>query len=98
MFASARRSTRWWRVAVVALAIAAAASCSGGSDPAATGSRDRLIFAAAADATTLDPHNTTDTESDQVIMMVYEPLIAFDEQMTDRRRGSPSGGALPTTA
>ena len=43
--------------------------------------RDRLVFAAAADATTLDPHNTTDTESDQVIMMVYEPLLAFDDTM-----------------
>jgi peptide/nickel transport system substrate-binding protein len=40
-----------------------------------------LIFAAPADATTLDPHNTTDTESDQVIMMVFETLIGFDDQM-----------------
>ena len=52
----------------------------------AGGPRDRLIFAAAADATTLDPHNTTDTESDQVIMMVYEPLIAFDDAMAIRPR------------
>ncbi len=60
------------------------ASACGGSPPAASstpGFRDQLIFAAAADATTLDPHNTTDTESDQVIMMIYEPLIAFDDEM-----------------
>lgn len=50
---------------------------SGGPTPI----RDRLIFAAPADATTLDPHNTTDTESDQVTMMIYEPLIAFDDSM-----------------
>ncbi len=68
-----------WRVIVLALALAAAAACRGG-EPGGP-ARDRLIFAAAADATTLDPHNTTDTESDQVIMMVYEPLIAFDDQM-----------------
>ncbi len=43
--------------------------------------RDRLVFAAAADATTLDPHNTTDTESDQVIGMLFETLIGFDDQM-----------------
>ena len=54
----------------------------GPSSPAGgRGPRDRLVFAAAADATTLDPHNTTDTESDQVIMMVYEPLLAFDDTM-----------------
>jgi peptide/nickel transport system substrate-binding protein len=49
--------------------------------PAAPAFRDQLIFAAPADATTLDPHNTTDTESDQVTMMIYEPLIAFDDAM-----------------
>jgi len=72
-----------WRalaaVAVLASAVACGGGNSGGAAPGAP--RDRLIFAAAADATTLDPHNTTDTESDQVIMMVYEPLIAFDDQM-----------------
>jgi ABC-type transport system substrate-binding protein len=56
-----------------------------GLDPAtsspASAARDRLVFAASADATTLDPHNTTDTESDQVIMMLFETLIGFDDQM-----------------
>ena len=68
---------------MVVLAVGGGMACGGGPDdaPGATGHRDRLIFAAAADATTLDPHNTTDTESDQVIMMVYEPLIAFDDTM-----------------
>ncbi len=60
-----------------------AAGCGGG--PALEGgtatTRDTLIFAAPADATTLDPHNTTDTESDQVIGMVFEGLLAFDEKM-----------------
>jgi peptide/nickel transport system substrate-binding protein len=45
------------------------------------GARDVLIFAAPADATTLDPHNTTDTESDQVIHMIYDTLLAFDDDM-----------------
>ena len=67
------------------LAAATLAGCRG-DVPTATaaadpGTRDRLVFAAAADATTLDPHNTADTESDQVIMMVYEPLLAFDDAM-----------------
>lgn len=83
MFVRSRRALPSWRVAGPALTLAAAVACgsgcSGGS--ATSGPRDRLIFAAAADATTLDPHNTTDTESDQVIMMVYEPLIAFDDAM-----------------
>jgi peptide/nickel transport system substrate-binding protein len=61
------------------------AACGGTSTPSPSASsaahRDRLIFAAAADATTLDPHNTTDTESDQVINMVFETLIGFDDEM-----------------
>ncbi len=69
---------------LVCLLIAAVivARCSGpstgeGEPPA----RDTLIFSAPADATTLDPHNTTDTESDQVIHMVFEGLLGFDENM-----------------
>jgi peptide/nickel transport system substrate-binding protein len=59
---------------------ALAAACGPGGD-SPTGPRDTLVFAASADATTLDPHNTTDTESDQVIMMLYETLIGFDDNM-----------------
>jgi peptide/nickel transport system substrate-binding protein len=67
------------------------------SDPPSPALRDRLVFAAAADATTLDPHNTTDTESDQVIMMVYEGLLGFDDSMkivprlADRYNVEPDG-------
>ncbi len=69
------------RVAVaVALALLATAACRGrDSVPAA---RDTLVFASSADATTLDPHNTTDTQSDQIISMVYETLLRFDADMT----------------
>lgn len=57
-------------------------ACGGAAPPpAATALRDQLVFAAAADATTLDPHNTTDTESDQIIMMVYDGLLGFDDSM-----------------
>lgn len=82
-----RRRTRDRRSAAAVLALlvwaATGAACGGGSAPRpdAPVFRDRLIFAAPADATTLDPHNTTDTESDQVIMMIYEPLIGFDDSM-----------------
>jgi peptide/nickel transport system substrate-binding protein len=56
--------------------------CARSSAPdGAAGPRDTLIFSAPADATTLDPHNTTDTESDQVIGMVFEGLLGFDEKM-----------------
>jgi peptide/nickel transport system substrate-binding protein len=65
----------------VVFALAAACGSAPDAPAAAPPLRDRLVFAAAADATTLDPHNTTDTESDQVIMMVYEPLLAFDDTM-----------------
>ncbi len=53
----------------------------GGSAPADDGPRDELIFSTTADATTLDPHNTTDSQSDQVVWMVYNSLIRFDEEM-----------------
>lgn len=83
-FAGARRP-RFVLVALLGAVLGGAVLPGCGPDPGAPGAasatRDRLIFAAAADATTLDPHNTTDTESDQVIMMVYEPLLAFDDAM-----------------
>lgn len=63
----------------IAIALSGLA-CSGLEAPAGS-DRDTLIFAAPADATTLDPHNTTDSESDQVIMMVYDTLLAFDDRM-----------------
>ena len=68
-------------IAQALLSLAAlAAGCGSGPDPNSP-ARDTLIFAAPADATTLDPHNTTDTESDQVIGMVFEGLIGFDAHM-----------------
>lgn len=68
---------------VLCAIVAVTAACGGGGqqEGATPGLRDRLIFAAAADATTLDPHNTTDTESDQVIHMLFETLIGFDDEM-----------------
>jgi peptide/nickel transport system substrate-binding protein len=74
------RMTRHSRSGICAWVIAALAACSSAPEPAA-GPRDTLIFSAPADATTLDPHNTTDTESDQVIGMVFEGLLGFDEKM-----------------
>ncbi len=65
----------------LAVTLAVAAGCGRGPEREAGAARDTLIFAAPADATTLDPHNTTDTESDQVIGMVFEGLLGFDEQM-----------------
>ncbi|MDP1572385.1 MAG: ABC transporter substrate-binding protein [Vicinamibacterales bacterium] len=64
-----------------ALVLAALAAACSGAPPSPGGLRDTLIFSAPADATTLDPHNTTDTESDQVIQMVFETLIGFDDDM-----------------
>ncbi len=67
---------------MLAVALGAiAAACGGGTGSSTDGVRDTLIFSAPADATTLDPHNTTDTESDQVIQMVFETLIGFDDEM-----------------
>ncbi|MFP5379128.1 MAG: ABC transporter substrate-binding protein [Vicinamibacteria bacterium] len=65
---------------MVALVTVAGVAC-GGAPATPGGVRDTLIFSAPADATTLDPHNTTDTESDQVIQMVFETLIGFDDEM-----------------
>lgn len=70
------------RLTGVMAAILLAAACGGKSESGSPSApRDTLVFAASADATTLDPHNTTDTESDQVIMMMYETLIGFDPDM-----------------
>jgi len=67
------------RATVLLASLLAAAACGGARDDARP--RDTLVFASSADATTLDPHNTTDTQSDQVILMVYETLIRFDQDM-----------------
>lgn len=67
--------------AMVALLAGALAACGTPEAPATGAPRDTLVFSAPADATTLDPHNTTDTESDQVIGMVFEGLLGFDEGM-----------------
>ena len=67
---------RRWRSGICAGAVAALVGCSSAPSPSA-GPRDTLIFSAPADATTLDPHNTTDTESDQVIGMVFEGLFTW---------------------
>jgi peptide/nickel transport system substrate-binding protein len=61
--------------ALAALLAGAAVSC------AAPEARNTLIFSASADATTLDPHNTTDSQSDQVIWMIYNALIRYDANM-----------------
>lgn len=84
MRASALLRLRHLSRGLLPVALAGVVAACGGAPagpPAATSLRDRLVFAAAADATTLDPHNTTDTESDQVIMMVYEGLLGFDDAM-----------------
>lgn len=63
------------RLTPLSLLLAAAVSC------AAPEARTSLIFAPSADARTLDPHNTTDSQSDQVIWMIYNALIRYDENM-----------------
>ena len=69
-----------FRAAVAILLAAFGGGCA--AEPAAPAAeRDTLVFASSADATTLDPHNTTDTQSDQVIWMVYNALIRYDPQM-----------------
>lgn len=61
------------------------AACSRSSAPVASDVfKDTLVFASSADATTLDPHNTTDSQSDQVILMLYDTLIRFDDEMRFR--------------
>ena len=70
------------RAASVAVALAVVCACGRAGEAGREGERrETLVFAASADASTLDPHNTTDTESDQVIMMLYETLIGFDRDM-----------------
>jgi len=84
------------RLTVAAAAVLIAAAC-GGAAPRLEHTRDAIVFSPPADATTLDPHNTTDSESDQVIMMVFETLLRFDEQMkivgglADRWSVAPDG-------
>ncbi len=71
-----------WRALVVVLCGVAAAACGAGSDGSSNPTaRDTLIFSPPADVTTLDPHNTTDSQSDQAILMIYNTLITFDEDM-----------------
>ncbi len=61
---------------VFGLAVALPSCGSGGrAEP------NTLVFASSADATILDPHNTTDHQSDQIIMMINEGLVRFDDDM-----------------
>ena len=64
-------------LAALCLALAVLVSSSCGPDV----QTDTLVFASTADARTLDPHNTTDSQSDQVIWMLYNALIRYDEEM-----------------
>ena len=73
-----RSGRRCWLLGLACAALVAAVGC-GGADPREA--RDTLVFAAPADATVLDPHNTTDSQSDQVILMLFDTLIAFDVEM-----------------
>ncbi|HEY7816693.1 MAG TPA: ABC transporter substrate-binding protein, partial [Vicinamibacteria bacterium] len=61
--------------ALAAFVAAAAVSC------ARKEATNSLVFAPSADARTLDPHNTTDSQSDQVIWMIYNALIRYDVDM-----------------
>lgn len=66
-----------WRRFAATVLLATAAAC---SKPSGDG-KNTLVFSTSADATTLDPHNTTDSQSDQVIHMLYNRLISFDDEM-----------------
>ncbi len=66
---------RW----IVLLSLVLCVGCGGSDVPPEE--RDTLIFASSADATIFDPHNTTDHQSDQIVMMVYNGLIKFDRDM-----------------
>lgn len=67
---------------ILALVVLALGATACGNTPDASGtSRDTLVFSPPADVTTLDPHNTTDSQSDQAILMIYNTLIKFDEDM-----------------
>jgi len=76
-FLFAECETRNPLLAVFCLSVAAGLSMSCGTET----QRNSVIFASSADATTLDPHNTTDSQSDQVIWMLYNALIRYDENM-----------------
>lgn len=76
-----RCGVRGW-VAVAVTSAALAAACGGADEGSPIGGpRDTLVFSAPADATILDPHNTTDSQSDQVVRMLYNTLITFDTSM-----------------
>ena len=50
-------------------------------DAPASSVSDTPVFSPPVDVTTLDPHNTTDSQSDQAILMIYNTLIRFDGDM-----------------
>ena len=82
MTRTAARSGSGWRplvIGLVGLTVAAGVGC-GEAEQAPT-PRETLVFAAPADATVVDPHNTTDSQSDQVVLMLFDTLITFDEEM-----------------
>ncbi len=50
-------------------------------DAPASSVSDTPVFSPPVDVTTLDPHNTTDSQSNQAILMIYNTLIRFDGDM-----------------
>ena len=83
MSAYLREPTRRIGAWVARAVLCGAVACGGApGDEGGTGrARDTLVFSAPADATILDPHNTTDSQSDQIVLAIFNTLIKFDEQM-----------------
>lgn len=65
------------RLAVL-LSLAAVFACSPRAQPSV---RDTLIFGTSADIMTLDPHETIDNYSDQIILMAFNGLLRFDDRL-----------------
>lgn len=49
--------------------------------PAESKLADTIRFSSSADATTLDPHDITDNQSESISQMLYDRLVKFDEKL-----------------
>jgi peptide/nickel transport system substrate-binding protein len=68
-------------VAACAPAPAAPAATTAADTEEASGIADQIVFATSGDVVTLDPQNMTDNTSQNVTGMIYNNLIAFDEEL-----------------
>lgn len=87
--------SRRLRLALLAIVLTAACSSERGRLSSLSDGTRPIIVAIPSDVVTLDPHNSNDIQSDQLIPMLYARLLRFDEQLRVHRDLAESWTVAP---